>query len=597
MTPLFDIEKVDYSYPGSAGGAISALHDINLKIEEGEFVAIIGANGSGKTTLARLLAALLIPSSGTIQIAGLNTSHKTNWSELHRLVGMVFQNPEDQIIANLVEEDVAFGLENLGLPPAEIRQRVQDVLIEVGLWDERNRPPHLLSAGQLQRLAFAGVIAMRPKSVIFDEVTTMLDPVGRQVIMDMMKSLNHRGITVIFITHSMEEAVQAKRVVILKDGKILLDGSPGQVFKNSDLITSAGLEVPLPGRIANRLRLSINDLPEGILSLDSLLSAILVIWRNRKGKTSNKPSDNLGESKNSYSVEEPLVDVFDLSHTYLQGTPLARLALDKVSLQINSNESRGLAGITGSGKSTFLQHLNGILRPQAGSVRVGSFNLNDLKVPMRSVIQLVGLVFQNPEMQFFEQYVGDEIAFGPRQLGLNVVNVVLTKETLAERVQWAMELVGLDFLQFKDRLIYTLSGGERRKVALASTLALKPSLLLMDEPTAGLDPHSRRDLLQRLKDLKTGGMTIVLSSHQMEVLAELADTLTVFSAGKTVLSGRVGDVFSDLDLIPEGTLERYGLEPPMVYQITQRLRAEDLPLPGGIRDANTLVEWLGRILV
>jgi energy-coupling factor transport system ATP-binding protein len=278
------------------------------------------------------------------------------------------------------------------------------------------------------------------------------------------------------------------------------------------------------------------------------------------------------------------VEVSGLGHIYLKGTPLERQALEGVTLQVGEGTSHGLAGITGSGKSTLLQHLNGLLRPQVGSVRVGPFNLNDPKVKIKSVIQLAGLVFQNPELQFFEQYVGDEIAYGPRQMDL--------KEALSERVRWAMEMVGLDFIQFKDRLIFSLSGGERRKVALASTLALKPSLLLMDEPTAGLDPQSRRDLLQKLNALRAAGITFVLSSHQMEVLSALTDDLTIFSHGKNVYTAPVREAFDHPD-----TLTGFGLEPPQVYQAADSLRKQGFPLPCGIyNDAPTLALAIKDIL-
>jgi energy-coupling factor transport system ATP-binding protein len=585
LPPLISIENVNYVYHGAGGEAISALQDISLEIEAGELVAVIGANGSGKTTLARLLGALLVPTSGSIHVAGLDTSDKSVWSELHQAVGMVFQNPEDQVIATIVEEDVAFGLENLGLPPPEIRQRVRVTLEEVGLYDERMRPPHLLSAGQLQRLALAGVIAMRPRCVIFDEATTMIDPVGRRVAMDSMRRLHGQGVTIIFITHFMEEAVNAERVLLLQKGRIMMDGSPADIFQDPARLAEAGLELPIAGAVANDLRSSIPDLPSGILTVEALVRSILAIWTQRGGGQQQVlPPNSRLQTLVSKLPAHPLVEVTGLGHIYLKGTPLERQALEGVSLQVGEGASHGLAGITGSGKSTLLQHLNGLLRPQVGSVRVGPFDLNDSKVKIKSVIQLAGLVFQNPELQFFEQYVGDEIAYGPRQMGL--------KEALSERVRWAMEMVGLDFIEFKDRLIFSLSGGERRKVALASTLALKPSLLLMDEPTAGLDPQSRRDLLQKLNALRVAGMTFVLSSHQMEVLSALADDLTIFSHGKNVYTAPVREAFDHPD-----TLSVFGLEPPQVYQAAYGLRKQGFPLPPGTYgDAPTLARSIKDIL-
>ena len=326
---------------------------------------------------------------------------------------MVFQNPEDQIITTIVEEDVAFGLENMGLPPQEIRDRSRAALEEVHLWEERKRPPNLLSAGQLQRLALAGVIAMHPRCVIFDEATTMLDPVGRKVALDAMKRMNGQGVTVIFITHFMEESVEAKRILLLQNGSIHLDGTPLEVFHDPQLIADANLELPFARRMSENLCRLIPEFPTEILTLDSLVQSTLEIWKKRGIERNPTVSD---ESKQTYQTPDGnnLVDVENLSHVYLKGTPLEKLALTSVSLRVGKGDSHGLAGITGSGKSTLLQHLNGLLRPQTGSVRIGAFNLNDPKTSMRSVIQLAGLVFQNPEMQFFEQFVGDEIAYGPQ---------------------------------------------------------------------------------------------------------------------------------------------------------------------------------------
>ena len=254
--------------------------------------------------------------------------------------------------------------------------------------------------------------------------------------------------------------------------------------------------------------------------------------------------------------------------------------MQDVSLEVQTRASHGLLGRTGSGKSTLLQHLNGLLRPQKGSVQVGPFNLADPAVQTRSVIQLAGLVFQNPEMQFFQQYVGDEIAYGPRQFP--------GSETLAERVRWAMELVGLDFEAFKDRLLFTLSGGERRKVALASVLALQPSILLLDEPTAGLDPHSHAEILGRLKSLQAGGMTLVLSSHRMEDLAELAQSLTLFDGGQALATGSLAAIFSQKDL-----LEGAGLEQPLAVQAAGWLRQAGWPAPAEVVTPAQLAACLG----
>lgn len=568
MAPLIQVDHVSFRYQPAQGPAIPALNNVSLSIEAGEFVAIIGANGSGKSTFARLLAALLSPTEGAIRVLGQDTSLPENHAGVHEAVGMVFQYPEDQIVSTTVEEDVAFGPENLGLPTEEIRRRVESALNEVGLLDQRTRSPHMLSAGQTQRLALAGVLAMQPRCIIFDEASTMLDPAGRRAVMQSMRQLHSQGTTVITVTHFMDEAAMASRVIVFDHGQVVMDGAPGQIFSDQPRLISLRLDLPPAGRVAAALRAALPDLPRDLLTVPDLLAALPPY-----------PGSSVGAEFVPASLPidypTPLVEVAGLGYTYMQDTPLAQRALTGVDLQVGAGQAYGLLGMTGSGKSTLMQHINGLLRPQEGRVRVGEFDLNDPKVDRRQVVREVGLVFQNPETQFFEYYVGDEIAFGPRQLK--------TVEPLAERVRWAMQQVGLDFAAYKDRPLYALSGGERRKVALASTLALKPSILLLDEPTAGLDPLSRRELLNMLVAMREASMTLVLSSHRMEDLSILTSALTVLHRGQAVLSGSTIDVFSQAE-----ALRSYGMVQPLSVQVAAAMRAMGWPLPMNILTSDML---------
>jgi energy-coupling factor transport system ATP-binding protein len=556
-----------------------------LHIEAGEYVAIIGANGSGKTTLARHLNALFVPDTGRVKVAGRDTREPANHREIRRTVGMVFQHPEDQIVASIVEEDVAFGLENLGLPPEVIRTRVREALEKVGLWSERLRPPHMLSAGQVQRVALAGVLAMRPRCIIFDEATAMLDPVGRRMIRDTMTQLHREGLTVITITHFMDEVVDAERVIVLSQGEVALDASPECAFSDTERLHALGLALPPAADLAHVLQQQLrmdgsNKLLKGIFTVPSLVEALDATPRRvfLNSLSEHSPRSSHGPKR---TTAAPLIDVQALGYIYMQGTPLARQALADVSLSVAEGETRGLIGATGSGKSTLMQHLNGLLRPQRGHVRVNDFDLCDPDVDVQAVRRYVGLAFQRPEKQIFEQYVGDEIAYGPRLMGLE-------GPVLRERVRWAMERLGLDFEGFKDRLTFTLSGGERRKVALASVLALRPPVLLLDEPTAGLDPASHRGLLDHFIELQTSGVTLVISSHHMEDLAILADGLTVLEKGNTVLDGSVNEVFAQ-----HKRLRELGLGLPIVTQVTEALRARGWPLPAGIVTVEALIHHLG----
>ncbi|RPJ52120.1 MAG: ATP-binding cassette domain-containing protein [Chloroflexi bacterium] len=467
-----------------------------------------------------------------------------------------------------MEEDAAFGPESLALPPEQIQRRVEESLRQVGLWEMRQRSPHLLSAGQTQRLALAGVLAMHPLCIVFDEASTMLDPSGRSMLLETMQRLNREAVTVIFITHFMEEAVVAKRMVVFSHGQVAMDGTPDEVYAKPERLAALRLDLPPAARAAAAVRASFPDLPEGLLTPVQVIAALPEYPRPAATFPDEIPAANKEDLP-------PLIEVNGLGFTYMLGTPLAHRALVNVDLRVGVGEAHGLAGMTGSGKSTLMQHLNALIYPQEGQVRVAEFNLNDPNVERRQVVRKVGLVFQNPEMQFFEHFTGDEIAYGPRQLKV--------EEPLAERVRWAMEQVGLDFDTYKDRPLFSLSGGERRKVALASTLALKPEILLLDEPTAGLDPASRRDLLDKLLAMRDSGLTLVLSSHQMGDLARLAHDLTVFYQGRSVLTGPTVRIFEQRE-----TLRGYGLEPPVAAQVAAGLRAKGWPLPQGIMTAEAL---------
>jgi energy-coupling factor transport system ATP-binding protein len=581
MEPFLVFEDVSFQYPseqrrGSPISLIPALNHISLEINQGEFIACIGANGSGKSTFARLADALLIPTLGTVKVTGLDTRQPKNHPKIHAAVGMVFQFPEDQIISTTVEEDVAFGPENLAFPPQEIRERVDQALQETGLWEIRQRSPQMLSAGQIQRVALAGVLAMTPRCIIFDEATTMLDPAGRRAMTQAIQRLHGQGTTILFITHSMEEAALAERLLVFDRGALVEDGPPEQIFADPENLGRLGLDLPPAARLARAISKLFPQVSPKHLNIANLLAEL----PDFPGTAVPWPA-HAETIPGSGSATE--IEVEGLGYHYMRGTPLEQRALEGVFLQAAKAEVHGLAGRTGSGKSTLMQHLNGLLRPQEGRVRVGGFDLSDGSLDRRDIVRNVGLVFQNPEAQFFEHYAGDEIAFGPRQLKIAEPGNPL----LAERVRWAMEKVGLDFEEFKDRPLFTLSGGERRKVALASTLALQPSILLLDEPTAGLDPRSRRELLARLADMSMDGMTILLSSHQMEDIALLAQSVTVMSKGKVALSGKTGEVFSN-----PGPLDELGLDLPAAAKVAAALRVKGWPIPQEVITHEDLIQVL-----
>ncbi|HOW91764.1 MAG TPA: energy-coupling factor transporter ATPase [Anaerolineaceae bacterium] len=569
MPPLIQFDHVTYRHPGSGQSSLPALNDISISVEKGEWVAIVGANGSGKTTFARHCNALLLPTHGQVLIDGKSTAQATHLPQIRARIGMVFQNPEDQIVATLIDEDTAFGPENLAISPPEIRERVTSALTTVKMLERKDRPPHLLSAGQKQRVALAGVLAMQPECVIFDESTAMLDPRGRLDVMAEMQSLHDRGITVLFITHFMEEAARANRVIALNKGNLVFDGAPKAIFADLALLKACGLEQPSTLLLLNEIK-----------ALDPQLSNLSMDFEQAMREIPPYQGSFVrSEEKNNQSGAETLIAVESLDHYYLRNTPLEQQALFDISLEVKSGLAHGFCGATGSGKSTLLQHLNGLYRPQSGEVRIGPYSLSDPNVDIRAVRRYAGLVFQNPEIYFFEQYVGDEIAYGPKML--------YGKEGLAKRVRDAMELVGLDFEAFKDRVTYTLSGGEKRKVALAATMALQPRLLILDEPTAGLDPASRRNLHGILADANKKGIELILSSHSMGDITELTQNLTILSNGRAMRTGNTADLFNDAQLINEASLGQ-----PSVVRLAVRMRERGWPIPQRVVKAEQLFSAL-----
>ena len=280
--PIIKTEDLRFSYAAAPGeDAPGVLCGVDLAIEEGSFVAILGHNGSGKSTLAKHMNAILLPSGGTVYVDGMDTADDSRLLDIRRTVGMVFQNPDNQIVANVVEEDVAFAPENLGVPPEEIRRRVDDALKAVGMYEFREHAPHLLSGGQKQRVAIAGVIAMEPRCIVLDEPTAMLDPVGRREVLDTVKKLNReKGVTVILITHHMDEAAQAGRLVVMSGGKVVADGAPREVFQHVEELRSVGLTVPETTGLLWELRQDGLDLPLDALSDEECAQALFRLLKH-----------------------------------------------------------------------------------------------------------------------------------------------------------------------------------------------------------------------------------------------------------------------------------------------------------------------------
>ena len=569
--PIICVRDVSFTYDGEA----FALSGASAQIERGEFVCILGGNGSGKSTLAKHLNALLVPDKGRVEVCGMDTSERQHTYAIRQSAGMVFQNPDDQLVASLVEDDVAFGPENLGVPTAELRKRVTQRLKDVGLSGFEKHETHALSGGQKQRVAIAGALAMNPEILILDEASAMLDPRGRKGLMRIVRSLNDQGMTVVMITHFMEEAALADRVIVLDEGKVARVGTPQEVLVDVDALSALNLEVPFAAKLSQALRRAGVPVAAAVTE-EELAESVFSLFGPRAAKACGGDSEDAAPRSTGDEVAsqgspakaaacevaggDALIQFEGVSFTYdaaearrqrkagkkpapkqakWGNSPEALWALDNVTLEVRKGEFLGIAGHTGSGKSTLIQHMNGILHPTNGRVVAFGRDVAE-KGAANDVRGRVGVVFQYPENQLFAATVAEDVAFGPRNLGLS-------EEEVSARVERSLRTVGLDPKEIAARSPFELSGGQQRRVAFAGVLAMEPEVLVLDEPAAGLDPKARKSFLDMVAHLHEEGLTVVMVSHNMDDLANLCDRVAVMSEGKLLMEGTPAEVFSRAD--------------------------------------------------
>ena len=581
---------------------LSALSALDFSIEEGSFVCILGHNGSGKSTLAKLFNALQLPTEGTILVSGMDSREEKNIFPIRREVGMVFQNPDNQIIASVVEEDVGFGPENIGLPTDEIWQRVNNALSAVHMETYRLKSPNHLSGGQKQRVAIAGTLAMEPKTIVLDEPTAMLDPSGRKEVLESVLELKRKkGISIILITHYMEEAVDADRILLMDSGKLVMDGSPREVFQNVERLKEYRMDVPLITELAHKLQKKGFPIEKTILKKEELEEELFKL--KEEGfvlQESFTASELPGLSELSSKKPEAgdyIVEAEHLSAIFQEGTAMESYALKDLSVKIRRGSLTAVIGHTGSGKSTLVQHLNGLIKAKSGEIFVsfrenpplvksgksflffkgkktviekkGRLSLSEEGFDYRALRFKVGLVFQYPEYQLFEETVLADVMFGPLNQGKTREDAeALAKDALAS-LGIGEELYG--------KSPFELSGGQKRKVAIAGVLAMGPELLILDEPTAGLDPAGRDELFEEIAGLrKNYAMTILLVSHSMDDVARYADEVLVLHQGELKLEGTVEEVFSKKE-----ELEGMGLGLPQIRALLFDLKKNGLDIQLG----------------
>ena len=538
-------------------GNVRALDDVTLEVARGERVCVLGANGSGKSTLASVICGLLAPDEGEVELVGERVCvggapDLEAYRRARRSLGLVFQNPDDQIVTSVVEDDVAFGPENLGLPREEIAARVARELHRVAMDDYAKADPARLSGGQRQRVTIAGALAMEPAVLVLDEPGSLLDVRGRSAILRVMGRLAAAGTTLVHVTHFMEEALEADRVVVMDHGRIVLEGTPDEVFSHGKTLVELGLEVPFAARLSQRLGLPWTCDEHHLIDE-------LVETRGTGSFVSSAWSD---ETNEPVPLVSPVVSVEHASFSYGRRSH----ALADVSFGVAPGTSTAIIGQTGSGKSTLLRLLCGLETPDEGRVFVDgndTFSRRGRKAARRAV----GYVMQHPERQLFAETVEKDVAFGPRNLGLPASEV-------ERRVAHALEVVGLS--DRREASPFKLSGGQRRLCALAGILAMEPRILVLDEPTAGLDPRGRAMLRGVLARLLEQGITLIQVTHSMEDAAR-SDRVIALDQSRLVAMGAPREVFSHEN---ERRLVENGLGIPRSLRVARELEHRGWPSLG-----------------
>lgn len=563
--------NVTYTYPASKNPALS---NIDLKVRQGEILLVTGPTGSGKTTLCSCVNGF-IPHfyagelKGTVIVNNQDTK-QSSVGILSSRVGLLFQDPFSQLVSATVEDEVAFGPENLGLPIEEINSRVDESLRYVRLEKYRENSPSALSGGQQQACALAAIFAMKPDIYVLDEPTSNLDPIGTSMIFNLIKDLAEKEKkTIIIVEHKLAQLVDiVHRVIVLKDGQIALTGRPREVLaEKAEVLEELGLHPPRLSLLAQKLQNHGLKLVTVPLTLDETYETI-------SNALKRIPSDSIlrhTDSSTMVSSEEIVIQVRDLTHQYPTGT----LALKGVSLDIHKGDFLAIIGQNGSGKTTLAKHFNGLLKPTSGTVLV--YGLDVATTPSYSLVSRVGYVFQNPNHQLFSTKVSNELAFGCRNVGMS-------SEKVKERIEETAHLLELE--KYLDERPYSLSQGVKQRVSIAAILAMNPDVLVIDEPTTGQDPRRSREIMDLMKKLHSAGKTIIIITHDMDLVCEYAKRVIVMNDGRILVQGTPRDVFTKPEILREAFLAQ-----PPILELFNRLR-KDFRLPEAVLTVEEAVDAL-----
>ena len=535
-------EGVSYRYPGTDSWALNGL---DLTLRPGESVLVAGASGSGKSTLCRSCTGL-VPRFhhgewiGRVLVDGLDTRDHPVY-QLFRHAGLVFQNTDAQLFNQTVESELTYGLESLGLAQGEIEQRLAWASKLVGIGDLMDRPPHFLSGGEKQRVALGSILALRPRLLLLDEPFTHLDPEGTEELRRILRMMKAEGMALIIVEHRLHEIIHdVDRIIVLHQGKIAAEGSPDQVLARE--ISDYGLNLPPLVRLFREM-----GLEGGPLSVEDAIKQLKD--QNLVTPFSARLSEEAKKTSLSFPrTSPPIVEAEDICFGY-HGLPVLR----NIHFKLLRGESVALVGRNGAGKTTLIKHLNGLLRPHSGHLKI--LGQETLRRPVSELSRHVGFVWQNPNDQLFQPSVREEVLTGPEALG-------------SYDPSWSDELFNrFGLVSLLERSPFTLSEGQKKRVSFAAALAVKPDLIVLDEPTSGQDELFRRELAKFIAELQREERTVVLVTHDLEFAAEHANRWLVLAEGRMIADGPPEAVMADSKAMTEA-----GLRPTQRYQLIQALK-------------------------
>ena len=568
--PIIHIEHLTYTYPSEH----RALVDVSLDVSPGEYLAIVGANGAGKTTLCMFLNGV-IPNvvggrvAGSVQVCGADVFEHHVY-ETAQNVGLVLQDPESQLFSADIRSEIAFAAENRGVPRQEILSRLQEVLRIVRLEDHATRLSDELSGGQKQRLAIAANLIVRPKILVADEPTSQLDPIGKEEVFSTLHSLNKDyGMTVVIASHDVDEIVRyADRVIVLDKGRIILEGKPDQVFREIETLDQVYVHVPDLARLGKLLRIDGKRLlslsvPEAASQLKQWLC------EHNPELIQGPPVSAQPVASSLQEGVEYAVEIKDVSYTY-PGTSAP--AIKDITFSIPKGQFVGIIGQNGGGKTTIMKCLVGLVKSSRGEIRLNGQTLARQKVG--EIATQIGLILQNPDTQLFHMSVEEEIRFGLTNLGLDSTEI-------EKRLEEALKITGLE--TYRSLYPFKLSLGDRRKVAVAAIVAMRPRILIFDEPLTGQDYKGRYELTNLAAELHRLGHTVMMISHDMELIAKYTQRTLVIGKGQLLLDAPTREIFDHLDVLRDTYIE-----PPEIVRLGQALRP--CGLPAGLLTIDQVVE-------